>query len=589
MKSKTLVIFIFMALIFIPQVNCRQVLSAQIKNNDVPRDKIVLIGIDGATWRVMQPLLEEGKLPNIERLIKEGCQGVLSGEEPFLSPVIWTSIATGKKPSKHGITDFRYMDVNNFTFNLFTSSHRKTKAFWNILSDYGLSVGLVYWWTSWPAEKVNGYIVSDYFQEPNMFIKGLTLEEMISSGTEDLTYPKGLFKLLQKHRRTRAIPSEFSYQGRKGISYQKAQFFIRQAKSEKIDVSELRKMLLIYIIKTASISQDIRTFLDGKYLLRKLPTDLFAMYLEGADIIQHFLWEFYEPAKECNYHTSKEEIDLFGQVIPLYYQWYDNKIGELLDSTDKEKTTVIIVSDHGFHAFCKQNSYTLFINTILEKLGWLRFEGEKILWPETIAYQPTGSAHLYIRLNLHGRDPGGIVKIEEYDAKRLKLRNELLDLKTEDGKKLFLDVEMIDNQNGANSADLEFKINTPLSLEDKLIINGERLPLKKFMLPFIWGGDHEQAGVIIMSGNHIKKGEVIKEATSYDVTPTILALLGIPIGEDMDGKVLTDAIEEDFLKRKPPRFINSHDAGLKLERKPPEDSAFNERMIEKLRAIGYLQ
>ncbi|MFH1640484.1 MAG: alkaline phosphatase family protein [Candidatus Omnitrophota bacterium] len=554
------------------------------------QDKIILIGIDGATWKVMQPLIEEGKLPNMARLIREGSSGVLLSQEPLISPVIWASIATGKRPEKHGITDFANKKKNSYNFDFFTSSDRKVKAFWNILSDYGLSVGLINWWTTWPSEKINGYIVSDHFLLLNLILKGLTKEELMDSDIPGLTYPEKILKTVQRYQKIRNIPKAFSYQGHKEISIEEALQFIRRAKSEEINIAELEKSLLISKIKSFCL-QDKRTFLIGRDLLKESPVDLFAIYLEGVDVVQHYFWEFYEPQAEgFNFHPTKEEIDLFGKIIPEYYEWQDTLIGELLDNFNMGKTTVIIVSDHGFGAFHDPFPYVVALNFIFERLGWLEFKENKIFWPQSTVYEPIrfkGQYHA-VCLNLQGREPEGVVKADEYEEMKRTINNMLTGLKTTDGEKVFEDVRMIENPI-EEDLDFEVKINTSLSPEDKLFIKGEAVPLKKFLVPNPRGGDHAPEGVIILSGSHIKKGQVIGGATIYDVTPTILSLLGIPVGKDMDGKPLLEAIEEDYLKRIPSVFIDSHDSVWEAEESNPHEIIFDEEMKEKLKSIGYMQ
>jgi len=125
--------------------------------------KIILIGIDGADWKVMLPLVKEGMLPNIASLMERGVSAWCRTFKPAKSPVIWTSIATGVGPEKHGIVDYDVVvDPEKGLVVPVTSNARKVNALWNILSEAGLRVGVVGWWASWPAEEVNGFIISDH-------------------------------------------------------------------------------------------------------------------------------------------------------------------------------------------------------------------------------------------------------------------------------------------------------------------------------------------------------------------------------------------------------------------------------------------
>ncbi|HMC83591.1 MAG TPA: alkaline phosphatase family protein, partial [Candidatus Polarisedimenticolia bacterium] len=127
----------------------------------VPGARLLVLGLDGADWKVVDDLLGEGKLPNLARLIREGVRARLKTIAPALSPVVWTSIATGFLPPEHGILDFLVEDIRTGRKIPVTSRQRKVRAIWNLLSEAGIPVGVIGWWATWPAESVNGYVVSD--------------------------------------------------------------------------------------------------------------------------------------------------------------------------------------------------------------------------------------------------------------------------------------------------------------------------------------------------------------------------------------------------------------------------------------------
>ena len=126
-----------------------------------PPRKLIIIGVDGGDWINLQPLIDEGKLTNFARLVNDGTTGPLTTIEPMLSPLLWTTIATGKDPVDHGILNFTIVDPASGTKVPITRYHRKVDAFWNMLGDYGRTVGIVGWLATHPAEKVNGTIVTD--------------------------------------------------------------------------------------------------------------------------------------------------------------------------------------------------------------------------------------------------------------------------------------------------------------------------------------------------------------------------------------------------------------------------------------------
>jgi hypothetical protein len=136
--------------------------SKQPSTDDASRYPMILFGVDGLEWDVMNPLLDDGKLPNIARLMERGTFGYLASMRPTYSPVIWTSIATGKVPQDHGIRGYVYKTKRQgrIESRYYTSGHRGTKAFWNILGDYGLRVHCIGWWITYPAEPINGVMIS---------------------------------------------------------------------------------------------------------------------------------------------------------------------------------------------------------------------------------------------------------------------------------------------------------------------------------------------------------------------------------------------------------------------------------------------
>ncbi|MDD5553353.1 MAG: alkaline phosphatase family protein, partial [Candidatus Omnitrophica bacterium] len=399
------------------------------KDKDKP-DKVVLIGIDGATWKIILPLIREGKLPHMAELMREGSWGVLSSEDPLRSPVLWTTIATGKSFRQHGIINVAKQEAGSPKYTYYTSKDRKAKAFWNILTDYGISSGVVEWWASWPAEKINGYIVSDYFRFASPPFEAFKKDFSVT----DMVYPEPIFKIVEKYKNITTIPEEFSYPEEKGMTLDEAEEFTREAGENDIDARKIRKMILINNVRTCS-KDDLRTFFTGQNLLKAFPTDLFAIYFQRVDSICHSFWEFFEPDKNCNLHTSREEIRLFREIIPKYYEWQDSLIGNLLLNLDKKNTTVMIVSDHGFKRYCNPSPHSFNMNYLFEKLGWLKLKDRNILWSETVAYQPLGLRDSYhpICLNLKGRDPQGIVTIEEYENWREKIKERLSALETENG------------------------------------------------------------------------------------------------------------------------------------------------------------
>ena len=126
--------------------------------------KLLLIGWDAADWRVIEPMLAAGKLPNLSKLMAEGVHGNNSTLYPVLSPMLWTSIATGKRPFKHGIHGFSEPNPDGSGVRPITNISRGTRALWNMLQLSGKRSVVVGWWPSHPAEPIDGVMVSNHYQ-----------------------------------------------------------------------------------------------------------------------------------------------------------------------------------------------------------------------------------------------------------------------------------------------------------------------------------------------------------------------------------------------------------------------------------------
>ena len=294
-------------------------------------EKVLVFALDGATWALMDPWMESGRLPNFARLVAEGTRADLGTLEPTVSPAIWTTIATGKLPSEHGITGFIGVPGLDMT-TLPNTAMRRVKAFWNVLPDQGVTVGVLGWWVTWPAEAVGegSYIVSDRVPYTRMEAaidrETLTLED---------TYPSDLIEtLVPLVERPDAIAPDV------------VQRFLSMGpeEMERYVVGQGYEMGKPLVEFKYAYQSDRSTMKMALTLAEERPVDVLSVYLTGIDTVSHLFWHFTFPE---GYDVPQPMVDLFGEVIPRYYEVVDRYLGDLLRELGPE-TAVVVVSDHGF-------------------------------------------------------------------------------------------------------------------------------------------------------------------------------------------------------------------------------------------------
>ncbi len=295
-----------------------------------PERPVVLIGVDGLEWRVLKPLIREGKMPNLRKLVERGAAGYLFTLEPALSPAIWTTIATGKLPKHHRVVDF----LDPQTGRPFTSNSRRGRALWNVASEYGLETLCVGWWVTYPAEEIHGYMVAPYSAagQNTKLWKGNLMRDL-----EDQTWPRDLIdEIYPVVERTVSAP---------------AMEDLRKRYFGALDLERLEALDRELVGHAAwSIQADEAFTAVATHVLAKegFRPDLTMVYLGGPDVSSHRFWRYKYP-EEYFYEVPAEPTDLLKGVIDGFYVQADRMIGEVLAAAPAD-ANVIICSDHGFHA-----------------------------------------------------------------------------------------------------------------------------------------------------------------------------------------------------------------------------------------------
>lgn len=286
------------------------------------KNKFLLIGWDSADWDIINPLLDSGKMPHLEKFINEGVSGKIATLDPPLSPMLWTSIATGKRPYKHGILGFVEPDESGKNLQTVKVTSRKVKAVWNILQQNSLKSHVVGWWPSHPAEPISGVMVSNQFAKApfNSPEKWSTTEGAINRKEleEDL-------ELLRVH------PMEIT------------ENHLLPIVEKAADIKQLKDKSLYKIannLAETATTQNVATFLMDI----ESDWDFMGVYFESIDLICHQFMKYASPKLPI---VSDELHERYKDVVDSFYIMHDKMLGYMLDKVP-EDCTVMITSDHGF-------------------------------------------------------------------------------------------------------------------------------------------------------------------------------------------------------------------------------------------------
>ena len=285
--------------------------------------KVLVLGWDAADWKVIRPLLDAGHMPNLAGLIGRGASGNIATLYPVLSPTLWTSIATGKRPPKHGVLGFSEPTADGQGVRPCSILSRKTKAIWNILAQEGKRSIVVGWWPSFPAEPIPGAVVSNHFQrvpdDPDTPIPpladGIVAPARIAEEVADL----------------RVKPTE--------IPLEVLRMFVPRCDEVDQKTDKRLHSLATIVAETLSIHA------AATDLLEREPWDFAAVYFDAVDHACHGFMRYHPPRQEW---VPEPEFELYRDVVANVYRHHDAMLGRYLELAGPD-THVILLSDHGFH------------------------------------------------------------------------------------------------------------------------------------------------------------------------------------------------------------------------------------------------
>lgn len=543
-------------------------------NADHPQrsfQRVLMIGLDGATFDVLDPLRHEGLLPNLSALMESGTSGILESTRPPITPAAWTTFMTGKGPGKHGIIDFLRYDptTNRLIFN--NNQKISQKTIWQILSEKKYRVGSINVPMTFPPEPVNGFMISG-FDTPT---------------GKDFTYPRELQQEIL-HR----CP-DYTHE--------------KKWERKALGGDRVFEENLEYIRQSFDRGVDLARFCGDKY-----GWDVMMVLFKLVDNLQHKAWRYIDPrTRESNPHRRKLTTDCFVKL--------DEAVGKLRALADEHEATILIMSDHG-HGSLDAKAQP---NLLLSQWGYLglrsnlaRAKTRGAVWWRRLTRSRNGSAiaqageldhdlafdwsrtracvlhagiYGFLYINLKGRQPQGVVEPSEYAALREEIRDRLLRAKCRDrdGREMpiFQDVFVTEELYGCNRRDYPWMPDLLLAPVDGLAV------VKKIRGsdPVRWvplsrlEGTHRIDGIFIANGPGIAAGRKIR-ARIEDIAPSVLAGLGERVPKDMDGKVLTGMFDEPIeIRYEPPqeRKVDELEAPTLTQRQMEE-------VAGRLGALGYL-
>ena len=562
--------------------------------------KVCVIGLDGATFDLIEPWIQEGFLPNLKYLMTTGTSGRLRSTIPSVTPCAWTSFITGKKPGNTGIFGFFRRAKDDYSVKIIDSSVRNAPAIWEILNAFGKRTGIINVPITFPATPIDGFCVAC----------GLTTPDTNSKG---FTFPEDLF---DKHGLSR----------RDYILRPEGELLYNKKKADK---------LFSRILAMAKSREDF-----ALRLLQEEPWDFAMVHFSATDRIEHTFWKYFDPASPIYEVDSR-----FKHAMLEVYKRADDSLGKILESLPKD-TVVIVMSDHG-HG---RNEYNININDWLRELGLLSFRdvsfgdyvgflSEKmrlarmrgarysnkydelveslgnlssrltfldkvfpplieripwlkqkltphhtslIAWDHTKAYSMGGYGEIYI--NVEGREPQGIVSRKDYKSIVNYIKEELSKLTNERSERIIDYVYTKDEiYQGAYYEQAPDII--PFTEQRVCYFNPIPSNGKIVSKPMFWqSGNHKLYGIFIMNGPEIKHNYHIEGACIEDIAPTILYTMGLPIMRDIDGQVLTDCFEDEHLNHFPITFVGVEE----IARGESVATDENERIRRVLAGLGYL-
>ncbi len=456
-------------------------------------EKLLVIGLDGATWDLLEPWIQHGDLPNLQKFRDGSAWGTMNSVVPYLSPPAWTSAVTGVNPGRHGIFDFQRRLPGENVIVTETSKSRRSPPIWNMLKGTGKKVAVVNVPMTDPPDEVDGVMVAGF---PHLDQSGFAWPKSLEDRCVKMGY----------------ILDEMEMKLPDGEE-QKIFDHIRATRDKRW---ELAKQL----------------YTEGDY-------DLFFMVFTGTDRVQHMFWKFSDPE---NPHYDPAKAAKFGDFMHEYWIEQDRILGQFF-ALAKPNTWILVLSDHGFGPIRRE----------LRVGNWLRTPESGFTEEEASEVFPldrSDGARLYVREP--GRDPGGRLGPQERAALRERLAGGLArKVDPETGQRpleaVYPSEKVFVGKYAEKGPALTLLPSYAWYVNWGDQDTGFKLPCCGDVLGTL-SGWHRMNGMYMLRGPGVKPGREERAFSLLDVAPTCLYLLGRPVPEDLEGNVMARALQDSYLR-----------------------------------------
>jgi predicted AlkP superfamily phosphohydrolase/phosphomutase len=529
----------------------------------------LLIGLDGATFTILDPYAERGIMPFLGELMERGTRARLRSVMPPLTPPAWTSLMTGKHPGQHGVFDFFQKEDPDSVYFRFTNSQDVNSAtIWTLASGAGRRVIALNFPLMFPAPPVDGCVVPG----------GMMPWRQLRLGC----HPPGLFdrlKRLPNFSPRAMLDMELEVKAIEGCPDDEYAAWVER----HIDREERWFDVLMHLLDTDR-------------------AELVGVLFDGVDKLQHLCWRFIDPACRPSRPTPWERAMI--DRCERYFRRLDEMVAEVVTRAGPD-ATVILASDHGFGP----TRDVFHVNSWLEREGYLAWaEGSErssaaddtavgfaemtrhvhaLDWTRTLAYAATPSSQgINIVANVPGTDDP--LPLDVRRRVTAELVEALRDVRRpHDGCPLVAEVWTREQAFAGPHEELAPDLSLVLADGGTISILPSDGLVAQRPEP---RGHHRWEGIFIASGPGIRAGATVPELSIVDVAPLVLHRLGLPVPDDMAGRVPVEILEPDALLRRPPRRAPAAatppmPANVGLAFEADEQAA----VLQRLRALGYVE